>query len=308
MNLETDFDYKTLELVPDYEGKVIATFISSKLNTGKRASVLYIHGFIDYFFHPHLSKEFTDSGFDFHALDLRKYGRSLLPHQHPNYCKNIEEYFEELTIAVNSIKKKNDNPLHLLGHSTGGLLVTKYMNSGEAANCVDGLILNSPFFAFNESTIENKLIPIVAKIVSFFAPYAKIMKGLSPVYAHSIHKSFNGEWDYNFEWKPIEGFPTYFRWLYAISKAQNSLHNSDINVPILIIHSSRSGNTKISPDDAMSSDIVLNIEDMKSIGTKLADNVSFAEIHNGLHDIFLSRKETREEAFKIMFNWLSLAH
>lgn len=307
MNLETDFDYKTLQLTPDYEGEVTATFISSKFNTSTRSSVLYIHGFIDYFFHPHIAKQFNENGFNFYALDLRKYGRSLLPHQQPNYCKNIEEYFEEITIAIRSIKKESDNPIFLLGHSTGGLITSSYMNSGEARTLVDRLILNSPFFAFNESYIMKKLIPWVAKLVSSIVPFAKIMKGLSPVYAKSIHKSFHGEWDYNFNWKPIEGFPTYFKWLYAISRAQKRLHDSDITVPILIIHSSRSGNPKIFSEEAMTTDIVLNVEDMKSIGVKLGDHVSFVEVHNGKHDVFLSRSEVRENAFEVMFKWLNLA-
>ena len=98
-----NFKYETLSLKDDYEGKVEATLIKSDKNEAGQKSVLYLHGFVDYFFHPHLAEEFHQHGFNFYALELRKYGHSILPHQHPNYCKNIEEYFEEVGLALEYI-------------------------------------------------------------------------------------------------------------------------------------------------------------------------------------------------------------
>ena len=39
--------------------------------------MLYLHGWNDYFFQTHLADAFAALGFDFYALDLRRYGRSL---------------------------------------------------------------------------------------------------------------------------------------------------------------------------------------------------------------------------------------
>ena len=95
-----DFTEQLLEFPDDYEGKVIATLIRSNENKDHRKSVLYLHGFNDYFFHPHLAEAFHRENYNFFALDLRKYGRSLLPHQHPNYCRDISEYYEEITTSL----------------------------------------------------------------------------------------------------------------------------------------------------------------------------------------------------------------
>jgi hypothetical protein len=51
MNLNKDYASKTLQLKPDYEGEVTAVLIFSNFNKGNRKSVLYVHGYIDYFFH-----------------------------------------------------------------------------------------------------------------------------------------------------------------------------------------------------------------------------------------------------------------
>jgi alpha-beta hydrolase superfamily lysophospholipase len=304
MDLNKDYTSKTITLRPDYEGAVTAVLTSSNFNLGNRKSVLYIHGYIDYFFHPHVGEKFNDNYFDFYALDLRKYGRSLLEHQHPNYCKNLEEYFEEISIAILEIQKKS-NSVFLLGHSTGGLILSSYMNTGKERNRIDGLILNSPFFDFNQSKIEKALSYIIAKILSKISVYSKISGVLSSVYVHSIHKNFHGEWGFNLDWKPVKGFPTYFKWVVAIAKAQEKLKESNITVPVLIMHSSSSGKFSTFSKAAMSKDTVLNIEDIKRVGVKIGKNVTFLRIDNAQHDVFLSRKEVRKVAFDSMFSWLS---
>jgi len=304
MNLNKDFTSQTIRLSPDYEGEVTAVLISSNFNVGKRKSVLYLHGYIDYFFHPHLGEKFIANNFDFYALDLRKYGRSLLEHQHPNYCKDIEEYFEEISIAIRKIQNAS-NSIYLLGHSTGGLIASSYMNNGKERNRIDGLILNSPFLDFNQTRFEKLMSYFVAKIMSKISVYSKINGAISPIYGQSIHKDFYGEWDFNQDWKPIKGFPTYFKWVVAIAKAQKKLEQSNITVPILILHSSDSIKISTFSQDAMSKDIILNIEDIKRVGIKLGDRVTLLRIENAQHDIFLSPKEVREVAFNKMFYWLS---
>ncbi|WP_159023129.1 alpha/beta hydrolase [Formosa sp. L2A11] len=304
MDLTKDYTSETIHLKPDYEGEVTAVLTASNYNKGNRKSLLYIHGYVDYFFHPHLGEQFNAHDFDFYALDLRKHGRSLLQHQHPNYCRDIEEYFEEISTSIKTIKSKNKS-LFLLAHSTGGLTASCYMNYGKEKHLIDGLILNSPFLDFNQSKIEKSLTVGLANIISKVSNYAKIEGALSPAYAQSIHKDFYGEWDFNLDWKPIKGFPTYFKWLSAIARAQKSLEKSNIEVPILILHSSSSFKTSKFSNRAMSNDIVLNIEDIKRVGKKLGKKVTLLPFENGLHDIFLSSKTVRARSFDNMFSWLS---
>jgi alpha-beta hydrolase superfamily lysophospholipase len=304
MNLKDDYTSQNIKLDSDYEGEVNAVLTASNNNKGNRKSVLYLHGYIDYFFHPHLGEKFNQNNFDFFALDLRKHGRSLMQHQHPNYCKDIEEYFEEISISIRKIKSES-NSVFLLAHSTGGLTASCYMNDGKERSLIEGLILNSPFLDFNMSKIEKSLSQFVARLINKVSNYAKIEGALSPAYAQSVHKNYYGSWDFNLDWKPIKGFPTYFKWLVAIARAQKKLEKSYIQVPTLIMHSSGSIKTKKYSKKAMTHDIVLNIKDIKRVGEKLGDRVTLLEIENAQHDIFLSPKPVREVGFNKMFAWLS---
>ncbi|MDZ7805635.1 MAG: alpha/beta hydrolase [Gracilimonas sp.] len=233
----SDFNTTTLQLEDDYEGRVIATLIRSPQNVLGNRPVLYLHGFNDYFFQTHVAEQFNKNGYNFYALDLRKYGRSLLSHQHPNYCRSITEYFEEINRSVEIIQEKYDQKIVLMGHSTGGLIASVYLNIGKYRDQFDQLILNSPFLDFNINLIQRIFLLPLAGIVSTISPYAARKKPLSHLYGASISRSEHGEWDYNKDWKPMNGFPAYFKWIYAINRAQKKLRKySSIKIPILILH------------------------------------------------------------------------
>ena len=94
------FTRETIDLNDDYEGKACAVLVSKKAKSYTKKAVLYIHGFADYFFNDILADVYNNEGYNFYALDLRKYGRSLMDHQHPNFCKDMSEYFEEMDMTL----------------------------------------------------------------------------------------------------------------------------------------------------------------------------------------------------------------
>src|SRR5437763_1834449 len=106
-----------LEFPADYDGPVLATLVRLPTARAERGAVLYVHGYTDYFFQRHMALRFAAEGYAFYAIDLRKHGRSLRPHQHPNFCKRIDEYYADLAKAIDVIGA----PVLLAGHSTGGL-------------------------------------------------------------------------------------------------------------------------------------------------------------------------------------------
>lgn len=302
-----DFHTTTLELEDDYEGSVIATLIESPKNEPEKSPVLYLHGFNDYFFQTHVADQFNRNGFNFYALDLRKYGRSLLAHQHPNYCRSITEYFEEIDRSVEIIQKKSDKKIILVGHSTGGLLASVYLNIGKYRENFDRLILNSPFLDFNVNLLQRWFLLPLAGPVSAIFPYASRKKPFSHLYGASISRTRYGEWDYNKEWKPMNGFPAYFKWIYAVNRAQKKIRmHSYIDIPILILHAERSSKPDKWKDILKRSDMVLDVRHIRKFGVKLGPDVSLIAIEDAIHDVYLSQPDVREQAFEKTFEWLSI--
>ena len=305
MDILKDYTSQIIKLTPDYEGEVIATLVKSRFNSGNRPCVLYIHGYIDYFFQAHLGEKFNANNFDFFALDLRKYGRSILDHQHPNYCRDLREYYEEISIAIRQIRESGKGDIYLLGHSTGGLIASNYMNYGSEKGLIKGLVLNSPFLDFNQTNFQKAVVYRIAKLLAWIHPFSKVNGALSPIYAKSVHKDFYGEWDFNLAWKPIEGFASYFSWILAIRAGQKALENSNIDVPVLVMHSSGSANLSAFSKEVLINDIVLDVNDIKRVGANLGKRVTLLEVENAQHDIFLSQKKIRDKAFEQMLSWLN---
>src|SRR5690606_17483172 len=97
--------------------------VTRRVGTPARRAVLYLHGFCDYFFHTHLADFCTGLGYDFYALDLRKHGRSLRPHQTPNFCRDLREYYAEIDEAYSLIRERDEHDeVVVIAHSTGGLV------------------------------------------------------------------------------------------------------------------------------------------------------------------------------------------
>lgn len=286
----------------DYEGAVVTTLLEAKNNTTNAAqTILYVHGFSDYFFQEHLMDFYTECGINFFAIDLRKYGRSLLPHQRPNYCRSMTEYFADLEYAISFILKRNEKTqLYLLGHSTGGLLVTYYAQIGKMRSHLSGLILNSPFFQFNVAHWIRPFIPYFARLGLKLNPFIAFNGGVSPIYGQSLHRNYYGEWEFDLSMKPVDAFPAYLAWILAVYETQKEIQKQPpLEIPILLLYAAKSAKPKRYKAIAHEADIVLNVKHIQDIGEKLGTKVTSCSIQNGIHDLFLASKSAREEAMEL---------
>ena len=128
------FERLTIPLEVDEEGPNAATLVRVARDpaSGDRAAgrlrhripVLYVHGWSDYFYNAPLARLFEERGYAFHALDLRKYGRSLRPGQTPGWAESLQVYDDEIGSALRLIAGEHPEPPVLMGHSTGGLTLS----------------------------------------------------------------------------------------------------------------------------------------------------------------------------------------
>ena len=297
--------YKTINMEDDYEGKVICTLIKKESPQKSRKALLYVHGFNDYFFQTEMAVRFNDNGYNFYAVDLRKYGRSLLPHQKRCNTRNIEEYFADLDSVVNVIKSEGNDTVVLMGHSTGGLTTALYCHS-KGSNCpIDALILNSPFFKFNMGNLlNNYIIPIVAMIAPKL-PTVDIPQGRSTSYAESLLKDHKGEWVFDTDKKLMLSPDVTTDWIAAVYNAQKKVWRGlDIKIPILAMCSDNSVEGNKWSEEFMHGDAVLNVSDISQYFKSLGSNVRCVKVVGGMHDLLLSQPDVRDRAYRDIFSWL----
>jgi alpha-beta hydrolase superfamily lysophospholipase len=297
---------RVIDLGHDDEGPVVATLVSRRAQAPTGRAVLYVHGFVDYFFQTHLADFFTDRGWDFYALDLRKYGRSLRPHQTPNFCRSLTDYYPELDAAARIIRDEDGHDTLLVkGHSTGGLITSLWTHDRRAEGWVDGLVLNSPFFDFNARWLVRRPVAAAVARVGRARPLRVVPLALSPVYGQTLHTEQRGEWTYDLAWKPLLGFPVRAGWLAAIREAQRRLRGGlAIPAPVLLACSVRSFRGTSWHEAATMADAVLDVEHMVRWAPGLGPHVTVVRVDGGMHDLTLSGPAVRARVFDEMERWM----
>lgn len=289
-----------------FDGPCRSTIIRKLCKNGSTKAFLYIHGFNDYFFQSEMGELFVDSGYNFYAVDLRRYGRSREPWQYPFNIRDQKEYFADIDSALSQIRKDGNTDITLGGHSTGGLTVSYFGAVRGNLAGVNRIVTDSPFLEWNYSPfMRNVAVPIVGFFGKFFKN-AKIKQSHCDGYAYSLLKEYYGEWVYNTDWKMVYSPPVTASWVNSINTAQSKLFKNakNITVPILVMHSSR----KIEGCDYspvfQTGDAVLDPEMIRKQGEKLGSRRVVCAIDSGLHDLILSSEKAREAAYDSIFSFI----
>jgi alpha-beta hydrolase superfamily lysophospholipase len=295
---------ETIELAADDEGEVVATLVHRPSRGPRGRAVLHVHGFADYFFQTPAADYWVARGYDFYALDLRKYGRSLREHQTPNFVTDLSAYYEEIDEAYRRITER-DGHHHVVvtAHSTGGLITPLWVHDRQPD--VAAIVLNSPWLDLTGSLLLRTAGTRAIDQIGARRPYLAIPREVSGFYARSLHREHDGEWDFDLAWKPLESWPVYAGWLRAVRRGHARAHRGlDVPAPVLVLTSAISGHPQEYDETCGSSDIVLDVELIRKWAHKLADHVTLVRVEGALHDITMSRQEVRDRAFEEITRWL----
>lgn len=303
--LGPDFEQLILPQPADYEGAVRAVLVRHRPATpAVGRAVLYVHGFNDYFFQRELAAEYAAHGYRFYALDLRKYGRALLPHQHPNNVRDLAEYFPDLDAALAQVRAETTADPILSGHSTGGLLAAVYLGLQPAG--VAALVLNSPFLELHQSWLRRRVAVPLAVALGRVLPNVPLPAGLTDTYGQSLHRAYRGQWEYDLAWKPNRVFKVNAGWLRAIRRGQRQVRRGlRLALPVLVLHSDRTAVGRRWHPDFQRTDIVLNVQHIQQLAPRLGAAVTAQAVPGAIHDVFLSAPDVRAQAYRTLFAWLT---
>lgn len=306
---------RPLPLAPDGVGAVharttadapgpVATLVHPAETGSRDRAVLYVHGFNDYFFQAEHAARWAAEGYDFYAVDLRDYGRSIRPGRTRGWVTDLATYDEDLTAALAVVREQHYQQVVLLGHSTGGLIGALFLDRHPGA--VDALVLNSPWLDLNSSWVNRVIATRVLDAFALRVPRLRVA-GLAEPYGRDLHVSTGGTWDFNLSWKPITDVPVHAAWLRAIRRGHARVGRGlDLEVPVLVCTSGRSGHQfRPSEADLAGADCVLNVAQMHARGPRLGPDVQIAAIDGGRHDLALSAPPARRRYEEAVFGWLA---
>ncbi|HET7355318.1 MAG TPA: alpha/beta hydrolase [Nocardioidaceae bacterium] len=294
---------ETIPLPDDDEGEVVATLVSRPSGRPTDRAVLHVHGFADYFFQTATADYWVGEGYDFYALDLRKYGRSLRPHQTPNFVLDLRDYYAELDEALRRIRDRDGHD-HVIvsAHSTGGLIAPLWAHDRQVR--LAGLVLNSPWLDLHGSVLLRTAGTKAIDQIGARRPYLSIPREVSRLYAQSLHCDHRGEWSFDLAWKPLESWPVYAGWLRAVRRGHARAHRGlKVDAPVLVLTSAASSFPRVWDETVDCHDIVLDVEQIRKWAPKLGDHVTMVRIPGAIHDVTLSRRPVRTRAFAEITRW-----
>lgn len=333
--LGDEFEQLTLPLGSDDQGEVVATLVRAlpsepeaptpwermlRLLRGAPikppappladVDVLYVHGWSDYFFQKRLARFWTSRGARFFALDLRKYGRSLREGQTPGYIADLATYDEDIDAALRMMSgglgvAASSRRLVLLGHSTGGLVLSLW--ASRHPDRADALILNSPWLEFQLAPMRAALAPVV-ELQARLRPLDAAPQVDLGFYSRAQQEAADPDdpMDIDLAWRPAQSMAVHAGWLRAILAGHRTVSEGlALQIPVCVLLSARSALPTRWSDELTRADTVLVVDDIAKASLKLGSSVTVERIDGALHDVFLSRRAAREDAYARLERWVT---
>lgn len=239
--------------------------LSSKTGPGNRKAMIWLPGRNDSFYHVHVLDRLLATGFDVHALDLRRCGRAKYDRSNgveitkelfAHDSHDLGEYNEEIDAVLKFLKNPGRLPTNssidgggcgkvydsivVIAHSTGGLVSANYgacrsSNPGAWRGAIDGFIFNSPFFEFNLPWYQNV---VVKRGSDLFDPERIIARGGSD--SDYSRKLFQRYGFHTPEHKSLKELHVTAGWAAAVTNVQDQLVEGKLRLrkPTLVLSTS----------------------------------------------------------------------
>src|SRR5690606_11425094 len=136
-------------------------------------------------------------GVRFHAVDLRKYGRSLRPHHTPGFVTQLRTYDEDLEAALSAMGHGADGAAGrrsvLVGPAAGGLGVR--LEAHHRPGRADALVLNSPWLEFQARKVGRLVLEPSIRAQAAIAPRSQLANVDLGFYVRTISSRHGGAWE-----------------------------------------------------------------------------------------------------------------
>src|SRR5690606_24629627 len=195
-------------------------------------------------------------------LDLRKYGRSLRPGQTPGFIADLAEYDAEIEAALAARGDAAGRRLVLLGHSTGGLILSLW--ASRHPRQVDALILNSPWLEFQLGVARAAIAPMVGLQARLWPMDAAPQVDLG--FYSRAQKQVEDPDDLmqtDLAWRPEQSMTVHAAWLHAILQGHRQVSEGlGIVAPVCVLLSARTVVPTRWSDELTRADSVLVVDDI----------------------------------------------
>lgn len=153
-------------VTPSGQRLVTRAWLPDEGASGARPAVLIVHGLGEHIGrYERLAGVLVDAGLDVHGFDLRGHGESDGPRAR---IRDVADLIDDVVVVTRRFRGRHDGPWALMGHSLGGLVALRAVQTGAVSP--DALVLSSPLLRASTS--------LPAFVVRALVALARIAPGL----------------------------------------------------------------------------------------------------------------------------------
>ncbi|WP_424937631.1 MULTISPECIES: alpha/beta hydrolase [Bacteria] len=196
--------------------------------------------------------------------------------------------------------------LVLLGHSTGGLTLSLW--AARHPGVADAVILNSPWLEFQLPRLTRETIAPLVGLQARYRPRERAPQLDLGYYTRAQQEVSDPDdpTEVNLDWRPEQTMAVHAGWLHAILAGHAAIAaGTCIDAPVCVMLSARSLLPTSWSEELTRVDSVLVVDDIARAALKLGPSVTIERIDGALHDVFLSRREARDEAYARLDRWVT---
>ncbi len=200
-------------------------------------------------------------------------------------------------------------PVIIAAHSTGGLITPLWLQRRRERAGTDAPVaavaLNSPWLDLQGNSIQRGPVTQALRLLAKVKPFG-VLRLPPGVYGQTLHVTGTGEWDFDVDLKPLEGFPVTFGWLNAIRRAHARVHKGvQSSLPTLVLRSTATHFSTRYSEVSDHADLVLDTRQIGRWAHSLGSQVTDVPVQDARHDVFLSIPESRRSAYAALGAWLT---
>ncbi|MCC2525607.1 alpha/beta fold hydrolase [Vibrio coralliilyticus] len=235
-------------------------------------------------------------GYDIYSFDHRGQGLSdrLIEDQQMGYVEDFEDYVQDLHGLIQHFDLSGYDKRYLLGHSMGGNIATRYLQS-YPDHSFSAVSLSAPMFGVNLPWHLKPIAIPLGQIMTALAPKPTFAPGQAPYYPKPFEGNFLTQSHIRYHWfrdlyeqRPelkIGGASTRWVWQGLMAARKCHLMTRQIKVPLLLLQAS-------------SDQIVSNQDQLKFIKKLAKTNYQCALkiIYSSRHEVLFEKDEYRDQA------------
>jgi len=250
-----------------------------------RGHLVIIHGFAEHASrYAHVARRYVDLGYRCVTGDVRGHGHSEGPR---GYIERYDQYVDDAQAIVEAAfaTREDDRPVFLVGHSQGGLVVTRFVQQRSAAERLAGLVLFSPFLGLAQKVPVVK--GLLGNAMSRILPGLAMESGIDP-----HHLSHDEAVVASYAADPLVFTKARSRWFTeTVANHKLALEEAGrITLPCLVLHGL--------------DDHVVSPDATRRLFPEIGSSDKTLELFDGLrHELFNELR--KDEVFVVVDQWLN---